>query len=195
MSEILNKNKGFTLVEFLIAAALAAIVIFGTFTYYLSQQNLNNAQSRKSQLERSLRLAMDVMIEDIRKAGYDPDSSGLFGLTISEASKIAYTLDEDSDGVVDDGEEYRFKLDGAVLVYIRDANEGEPDSNFTWQSVNVSPVEFNSLQFAYSDTSQPPDGVVDTVDITLTGRIKLPLKSEVYETRVLIGKVILRNKI
>ena len=195
MSGILSKNKGFTLIEFLIASALATIIFLGGFTFYLNQQNLNIAQSRKSQLERSVRLAMDMMIEDIRKAGYEPASDGLFGLTISDASKIAYTVDKNSNGVLEAGEEYRFKLDGAVLVYIRNADTGEPDSGFTWQSLNVLPVEFSDLQFVYSDASQPSDGIVDTVEITLTGRIKLPQKSEVYETRILISKVILRNKI
>lgn len=203
---------GFTILESLIAVVIASIVVLGAYTLFLNQQSSNIIQQRKAQLQRNLRLAMDIMVQDIRKAGYDPEDSGFFGISPdSSDSEIRYTIDEDDDGVVDvretvdvdgdgkldDGEEHRFVLDGTTLKYTKDANVGMDDSDFssfTWHAVNVSPVEFTSLQFTDPDGT-PPDVSSDKVEITLDGQIILPLKSGGYETQTLSADVILRNKI
>ncbi len=190
----LKNSKGFSVIESLIVTVLAAVVILGAYNFYLNQQNFSIGQAKKAQLQRNLRAAIDIMIQGIRRAGYDPEGSGSFGISPeSTAAEIRYTLDENNDGLLEAGEEHRFRLDGTTLKYTKDAKVGEPGGSFVWHSVNVAPIEISALGFTYLDVSNPVDGIVDMVGISITGQIKMPLKSEVYETQTLNGKVGLRN--
>lgn len=190
-----SKNiKGFTVVEIMVAIVLAAIIILSAFNFYLSQQKFSVGQVKKAQLQGNLKVAMDRMVKDIRKAGYDPESSGSFGISSqSTTTEIRYTMDENGDGILDDGEEHRFRLDGTTLKYTKDANVGQPGGGFTWDNLNVAPIEITVLGFTYSDISDPVDSIYDVVDIVITGQIKMPLGSAVYETQTLEGKLSLRN--
>ena len=190
----LKNSKGFSIIESLIVTMLAAIVILGAYNFYLNQQNFSIGQAKKAQLQRNLRLAMDIIIQGVRRAGYDPEGLGGFGVSPeSTATEVRYTLDENNDGLLGAGEEHRFRLDGSTLKYTKDANVGELNGSFTWHSVNVAPIEISALGFTYLDIDDPVDGVVDMVGISLTGQIKLPFKSETYEVQTLSNKVGLRN--
>lgn len=184
---------GFTILESLIAVAIASIIVLGAYTLFLNQQNSNIIQQRKAQLQRNMRVAMDIMMQDIRKAGYNPTGSEtFFGITLPGSSEIRYTIDENGNGTVEDGEEHRFRLDGTLLKYTKDATVDQPNSSFTWHAVNASPVEFTNLQFTCTDLDA--DDEDDKVEITLDGQIMLPLKSGAYETQTLNVDVLLRNK-
>ncbi|MCK5306843.1 MAG: hypothetical protein KAJ66_06880 [Candidatus Omnitrophica bacterium] len=190
----LKNSKGFSVIESMIAALLASIIILGVYNFYLNQQNFSIGQAKKAQLQRNLRLSMDIIIQGIRRTGYDPEGSGSFGISPeSTAAEIRYTLDENNDGLLGAGEEHRFRLDGTTLQYTKDANVGEPGGSFTWHSVNVDPIEISALEFTYLDVDDPVDGVVDMVGISITGQIKMPLGSGVYETQTLNSKTGLRN--
>ena len=219
-----SKNfKGFSVFETMIVTVLVAVVILGIYAFYLNQRDISVQQAKKAQLQRNLRIAMDIMIKDIRNAGYDPEASGVFGISSeSTPTEIRYTLDLDepytdsnlngewdvgepytdinlngewdaADGLLGDGEEHRFRLDGTILKYTKNANVGASGGGFTWHSFNAPPIEISALGFTYSDISDPVDDIYDVVDIIITGQIKTPLGFEGYEIQTLNGKVGLRN--
>lgn len=192
-----KKNKGVSITEILIVVAIASIVILGTSFLYIGQQRFSVIQDRKAKLQREMRFAMELMVKDIRMAGYNSnlDATGSFGITSSVADEIHYTIDENDDGILDDGEEHRFWLNGTILQYTKNAIVGEANGNFTWKEINPVAVgiEFTNLTLTYIDTDI--DTEYDKIDISLTGRLALPFDISAYETQTLIGEVSLRNKI
>jgi type IV pilus assembly protein PilW len=74
-------NSGFTLIELLIAILVTAIVGIAMVSNSISQQRTATMVRQVAQLQQQLRGALYIMEEDIRIAGYDPEASGLFGIT------------------------------------------------------------------------------------------------------------------
>jgi prepilin-type N-terminal cleavage/methylation domain-containing protein len=77
-------RKGFTLIELLVAMVLSFILIgaiFGTFT---SQQKSYTVQDQVAETQQNARMAMNILMRDIRMAGYGmPDG----GITIGSPAK------------------------------------------------------------------------------------------------------------
>jgi len=77
-------RKGFTLIELLVAMVLSFILIgaiYGTFT---SQQKSYTVQDQVAETQQNARMAMNILLRDIRMAGYGmPDG----GITIGQPAK------------------------------------------------------------------------------------------------------------
>ncbi|MBN1932201.1 MAG: prepilin-type N-terminal cleavage/methylation domain-containing protein [Desulfobacterales bacterium] len=108
-------NKGFTLIEMLIAMAVASIVMTAIYSAFDSQQRTHTTQQQVVDMQQNIRSALYLMGREIRMTGYDPivsdgidnDSDGSIdeagetsGATILVASPnmIRFTLDIDNDG-------------------------------------------------------------------------------------------------
>ncbi len=73
------KNKGFTLIELLVGVALVGFVTLAGYTFYLNTFQFQVMQERQKDMKISLQLAMDLLVSDIRAAGFgvtDPRNSG-----------------------------------------------------------------------------------------------------------------------
>lgn len=122
MSPHLLSKKGFTIVELLVAMAIAGVVAIGIWSAYKAQKTLMTAQEVVTDLQQNLRSSIFTMTQDIRMAGYDPTMNGNFGITfvgfrdlnnVNNAagnSAIQFTADYDGDGVVDGNETVTFSL-------------------------------------------------------------------------------------
>jgi len=93
-----NRNKmlsqhGFTLIELLITVAISGILMAGVYTAFMSQQNSYLAQEEVAEVQQNIRSGLDVMVRDIRMAGYDPNRSGIYGITTATANLFVFTLD------------------------------------------------------------------------------------------------------
>jgi len=99
-------NKGFTLIELLIAMAITGIVAGAIFTAFQSQQKSYLIQDQVTEMQQNLRAAMDIMVREIRMAGYDPtQSSGASISTNSTGIMIQVTMDINSDKDCSDSNE------------------------------------------------------------------------------------------
>lgn len=114
----LGADSGFTLVELIIALTVSLIVGVATYSAYRLQVKTSVAQDSVTDMQQNLRSAMSLLTQDLRMAGYDPLESGDFAFVNNEqfsnggsptlnetvsthATQIAFTMDHDSDGVVD----------------------------------------------------------------------------------------------
>jgi type IV pilus assembly protein PilW len=77
----LRSIHGFTLVELLIAIIVTSIVGIAMVSNSISQQRAATNVKQTAQMQQQLRGAIYIMEEDIRIAGYDPQATGLFGIT------------------------------------------------------------------------------------------------------------------
>jgi type IV pilus assembly protein PilW len=85
---------GFTLIELLITVAISGILMAGVYTAFISQQNSYLAQEQVAEVQQNIRAGLDVMVRDMRMAGYDPDSSGAYGIAAANNSRFEFTLDD-----------------------------------------------------------------------------------------------------
>ena len=98
--------NGFTLIELLVAMAITGIVAGAIYTAFQSQQKSYLIQDQVTEMQQNLRAAMDIMVREIRMAGYDPtQSSGASISTNSTGIMIQVTMDINSDKDCSDSNE------------------------------------------------------------------------------------------
>ncbi len=115
-NQTLGKQAGFTLVELMVAITVASIVIIAMYAAYRLQVQTAAAQDSVTQMQQNQRAGLDILIDDLRMAGYDPEETDKFGFEISatfsdgaanteavttNATTLAFTLDVDGDGNLD----------------------------------------------------------------------------------------------
>ena len=114
-----NKN-GFTLVELLVAMAVASIlgVIFAAA--YAAQVRGSNVQEVTTDMNQNARAAMEIMTQEIRMASLDPTEDANARIITADVSELSFTLDRgdgatnEPDGDTNDpNENIRYALNGA----------------------------------------------------------------------------------
>jgi len=158
-----RKEHGFTLVELLVAMAMTAVVMAAVYTLYKTQQDSYIAQDQVVEMQQNVRASLYQMARDMRMAGFNPqrapnvggfvtqlpDDGG--GTTTTNSTNIAFTIDQDSNGVIDidaNTEQIAYRLDNATS-----ALQKFRVSDDTWQTVadNISAVDFVYLDLNGTD--------------------------------------------
>ena len=67
---IRNSQRGFSLVELMIALLITALVMAGVYTTFVVQQRSFTAQDQVAETQGSSKIAFDMIVNDIRNAGY-----------------------------------------------------------------------------------------------------------------------------
>ncbi len=105
----ISKEYGFTLIEIMIAMAITGIISAAIISSFLSQQKTYIIQENVTEMQQNLRAGMDLLVREIRMAGYDPDSNFSAGAGITTAivdgnnnSIIEFTMVADDDGLDND---------------------------------------------------------------------------------------------
>ena len=66
-------TKGITLIELLVVLVLCAIVIAGIYRLFIAQSKAYTVQDQVVEVQQSIRSAMEILLRDLRMAGYDSD--------------------------------------------------------------------------------------------------------------------------
>ena len=101
---IKSNRKGFTLIELLVAMAISGIVAGAIFTAFQSQQKSYLIQDQVTEMQQNLRAAMDIMVREIRMAGYDPHGDSGAGITAAAEKTFTFTLVADNDSYDNDND-------------------------------------------------------------------------------------------
>ena len=67
-------NRGLTLIELLIAFVIGAIVIAGIYRVFVAQSKAYIVQDQVVEVQQNIRVATEVLMKDLRMAGYDSNS-------------------------------------------------------------------------------------------------------------------------
>lgn len=86
---------GFTLVEVLIALLVGSIVMAAVMTSFQSQHSTYLAQDKVVEMQQNARVAMDILVRDVRSAGYDPNNLGA-GITVAGVNNLVFTREDDA---------------------------------------------------------------------------------------------------
>ncbi len=139
-------DQGFTLVELLVAMALAGVVSAAIYSTYHTQQKSYLIQEQLTAMQQNLRAAMFYMAREIRMAGLNPTRtrSTNFGVTNATSNRFRFTLDLNRDGDTIDGatndpnEIVDYKLDDSDA----DGVDDELDRNSRTVSENIDALNF-----------------------------------------------------
>ena len=83
-----ENQKGFTLVELLVVLALSGIVTAAVYKSFTAQQQVYVAQDQVAGMQQDVRAALEIMIKELRMAGYDPRGTAGAGITAATNSMI-----------------------------------------------------------------------------------------------------------
>jgi len=97
-------NKGFTLVEILVAMAIASVVMAGIYSAYSSQQRSYIVQEQVAGMQQGIRAAMDLMEREFRMLGFDPYGNSGAGIITAGGDNITFTFVADDDSYDNDGD-------------------------------------------------------------------------------------------
>lgn len=67
---VMKKQQGFTIVELMVAATLGLLVLAGAITMFISNKRVYSEQDEMGRLQENARFALDMLVRDIRMAGY-----------------------------------------------------------------------------------------------------------------------------
>lgn len=167
----MKKQKGFNLIELMIALLIGMIIVAATITIYISTIRSSSDIVKSARLNHDLDSALALMVNDIRRAGYwgramvgsdgrdNPFTQAATNLKLlpsSPYSCILYTYDEDADGNVDSDEYYGFKLNGSdIQMRLTGSSINNCNHNSdVWRTLNVNEgseeIDVTSLTFTPS---------------------------------------------
>lgn len=155
----LASKAGFTLMELMIAIALSGMVMAALLTSFLSQHQVYHAQEQVVEMQQNARVAMDMLGQDIRSAGYDPNHLGA-GFAIAETETIAFSRDDGTGRL----ETIEYALIDA-FAYVGGNDGVKDDLGRSEDGGGLQPVAENisKLEFRYLDASGLPTTVLHDI--------------------------------
>lgn len=127
---IIKSNRGFTLIELMVALAMSLFLVGGVILMYMSVQATSIDSRQLSRMQENVRFASDYMVRDIRNAGFRDEMSLTIGEEESIINAIATLSDSGNQLTVryagrghcqDEFQEYRV----VENTYFFDATRGE----------------------------------------------------------------------
>ena len=169
-----SDNRGFSLVEILVALVISLLVLGGIYNSFISQQQVYSAQQGVAQMQQNLRGGIYMLQHEIRMAGYDPTGSAGAGFLTADAATIQFTSDirgdaqgSDPDGdVADPSETITYSLfdcdaDGDTDLRRTDPTVVPADAARPMEHMVAENID--AIEFLYFDTDGNPTAVVSDI--------------------------------
>jgi type II secretory pathway pseudopilin PulG len=170
MMVLIKNNKGFTLVEILVALVIDFIVLAGIYAAFYSQQKSHVKEQQVVDAQQNVRGSAAFMTREIRLAGMDRQTTTVAGILTAGPHSIQFTLDRnEDDDVADEYENIKYEfaagVDTLVPFGIADAGSAGPVVRFSINDANDAPIADNiyAIAFAYA-FDDDRDGELDFVD-------------------------------
>ena len=133
-----ERQRGFTLVELLVSMLLTFIVMGAIYSVFRVQTHTVKAQENRMEAQEYARAVLDLMVREIRNAGYAPTGATCAGVVVANAQTLQFRLDANGNGNCSDADEditYAFDTTGCTggLGNITRNGSGNPltDCNVT----------------------------------------------------------------
>ena len=201
-------RKGVTLIELLIALVICGMVAAGIYQVFIAQSKAYTVQEQVTEVQQSVRSAMEVMLRDLRMAGFDNDS---LLSTVTIPSPVANLGDNDITVNYEYYDKTLAQYQKHTVRYWRDGGSSSLIRQLTVNDV-AGPQEtllenVEKLEFDYGIANE--DGALDkwvlvgppsdtskvvAVRVTLTARpVQINPDQKMISPRTLVSNVTLRN--
>ncbi|MGH7278297.1 MAG: PilW family protein [Candidatus Rokuibacteriota bacterium] len=170
-------DRGFTLSELLVAAALMGVIMAGLLTLLMTGQQTFAVGTNQVEAQQNLRIAMSRMLREIREAGYDPTNASFDAITNQTATALTIQNDWDGDGAIaaaavtppwgapDRGQQIIYTLNGSTLERREVGVDAAPQE----VAVGIEGILFEYLQVD-GVTPAATSAEIRTVVVTVTAR-------------------------
>tara|TARA_Y100001973_G_scaffold53621_1_gene79283 strand:+ start:2149 stop:2760 length:612 start_codon:yes stop_codon:yes gene_type:complete len=201
----MRPSKGLSIVELMITISLGLLLTAALIAVFSNTIGVNSRSMKLSQLNEEATAVMELMLAELRRAGYRGDAAELiydpvnasndFNKTIRVSrltgekanSCILFSYDKDADGQHDDAaENFGFRLN-AKQIQRRQASAGCASSG--WQSITsdsimlVNKLEFNLIEQIL--------GRLHAQRVSVVLEVRMPTNSEIIRT--FTNEVVIRN--
>jgi type IV pilus assembly protein PilW len=168
-----KEDKGFTLVELLVAMAIASMVLAAVVSAYYVQVRGQNTQEALTDMNQTARAAMEIMVGEIRLAGCDVLKSSGATILAATANQLSFTMDI-GDGVTfqPDGDTTDPNESVIYSLYV----DGDGNQNLgrdTGGGPQPLARNVDALDFVYFDENGNPPGALNdirSIQINLVAR-------------------------
>jgi len=148
--------------------AVGGIVMAAVMTSFLSQHKTYLAQDDVVEMQQNARVAMDLLVRDIRSAGFDPNTLGA-GITAAGANNLTFTREDDlaANGL----ETISYSLFDAFAFTVPPSNDGLND-DLALQVTTAAGTSggrqavaenISRLEFRYLDAAGVPTAVLANI--------------------------------
>ncbi len=190
----INNRKGITLIELLVALIVLGLTIAGIYRLFIAQTKAYTIQDQVVEVQQGIRAAMEILLRDLRMAGFDDDSptsniSVITPLVVGDES-IAVSYEYDSNTLY-------------TVSYWRDSNTQKlfrqriitkNDGTSTTESPECILENVDQLSFRYgvdgNDDKAMDDrngnGVIDEEDWISSGTVSLE-NAKVVAVKVILS--------
>ncbi len=183
-------EKGFTLVEIMVAMVIALVVLGALVGNFIMQHNNYRQQAEVTETQEYVRAGIEMMTRELLMAGYNPAEASGTGILSGETDSIRFAADLDEDGFISGDEEITYTLDTVDLQLTR--NDEPLAEN----------IPSDGLEFIYYDENNSELSIplisadlarVRRITIWLKGRTKSQKPGYGYSFRELESSVVPRN--
>jgi len=142
----LRDQSGFTIAELLVSSALSMMVLAGVYTVFRSQTHTVKVQERHMEAHEYALNAIDLMVREIRNAGYFPTGSpcgnvgNTAGVVFASPTAIRFVYDSNGDGVCEEDITYTFTAGNMTRTY-NGTTETLTDGNVTGFTLTYFPQQ------------------------------------------------------
>jgi type IV pilus assembly protein PilW len=186
-----RNDRGYTLMELMVAIAIGMIVMASVATTFTSQTRAYSAQEQINQMEQNARGALDIMSREIKMAGYKPNGGSVTGVVSYTSTSLTIQADLNADAAVStsgsDNEQIAYAYDSANQKITRQvgtaaaATLAENISGFTFTyyqssgtTLATSVANIRRIKIAITAKTEKPDpgyqtnGGYRTMDLSAT---------------------------
>lgn len=170
-----RRQRGLSVVELMVAVTVGLIVLAGVTGMLVNSLQAANETMRAARLNQELRAVMDLIVRDLRRAGYRGDYASYFGLlaagqTFSNTvavsaggSQLQFSYDLDADGAFSVAETFGYRRSGTSVQTLRNGNW------ITLTDPGTTRVTALSFCFAPSEDADCLDAPPAASQVTITG--------------------------
>ena len=157
-NSIKNNERGFTLVELLIAMVISLVVLTSLSSAFISQRKTYDVQEQITEMIQSTRGAIDIISREVKMAGYDPTGVGIVGIPYS-AGQLEIRADLNVDGDTADFNETIIYTENSGMI------EREEGGNTVTLAENIQSFLFQYYDIDGNATTTAAD--IRQIDITI----------------------------
>ncbi|NLD36602.1 MAG: prepilin-type N-terminal cleavage/methylation domain-containing protein [Desulfatiglans sp.] len=165
----LKSEKGFSIIELLVAMAISLVVLASVYSVFRSQQKSTLVREQINMMQQNIRAGMTVMTRDIRMAGYvHPTVSATPGIVGATATELEFTRLKDDNTLP--LQKIKYSLSNGNLIRNVANEDGTDEKN------QIIAEDIDLLDFVYLDVDGEQTTVFDeirSVQVTMiakTGR-------------------------
>ena len=195
---------GFTLIEFMIAAAISTMVLGGVVALATQIQQAYGTQLDDVAVEQEARYALDWIVRDLRSAGSDPyeivdsteeiwlDPNG--GADTDDSIRIQADVNPPDGDILDERENVTIAFDSVKGVITRqDANDPDDATAVAMTEAIFTDLSFTPLDASRAATASSQLVAYIQVQVTARSRARNPVTGE-YTTSTLATEVRVRTR-